>query len=195
MFFLLIQSLLTVGRLTKCWIAAFLTRRELTPYLLYHLFTSYQCTGEKLQRGVGKLPEFAVVFNCLNASNMKCRLASPWCSELKLLCVASPFQLAQLFWWSASPCTLPEVAEGTWALLARLQWGHTFPTHLSTVLCTETRKNPTSSSGDTRIKDGEESYFTIAVLVISSVQKKPWSAECLAVVAVLEGEFINELLV
>lgn len=50
-------------------------------------------------------------------------------------------------------------------------------------------------SGDTRIKDEEESYFTIAVLVISSVQRKPWSAECLAVIAVLEGEFINELLV
>lgn len=71
MFLLLIQSFLTVGRLTKCWIAAFPTRRELTPYLLYHLFTSYQCTGEKLQQGVGNLPEFAVVFNCLNASDMK----------------------------------------------------------------------------------------------------------------------------
>lgn len=27
--------------------------------------------GEKLQQGAGKLPEFAVVFNCLNASVMK----------------------------------------------------------------------------------------------------------------------------
>lgn len=71
MFLLLIQSLLTVGRLTKCWIAAFPTRTELTPYLLYHLFTSHQCTGEKLQQGVGNLPEFAVVFNCFNASDMK----------------------------------------------------------------------------------------------------------------------------
>lgn len=49
MFLLLIQSLLTGGRLTKFWIAAFPTRKELTLYLLYHLFTSYQCTGEKLQ--------------------------------------------------------------------------------------------------------------------------------------------------
>lgn len=71
MFLLLIQSLLTGGRLTKFWIAAFPTRKELTLYLLYHLFTSYQCTGEKLQYGVGKLPEFAVVFNCLNASDVK----------------------------------------------------------------------------------------------------------------------------
>lgn len=50
-------------------------------------------------------------------------------------------------------------------------------------------------SSDTRIKAGEESYFFMAVLVISSVQKKLWSAECLAVVAVLECEFINELVV
>lgn len=71
MFLLLIQSFLTVGRLTKCWRAAFPARRELTLYLLYHLFTSYQCTGEKLQQGVGNLPEFTVVFNCLNASDMK----------------------------------------------------------------------------------------------------------------------------
>lgn len=51
------------------------------------------------------------------------------------------------------------------------------------------------ANSGTRIKAGKESYFAIAVSVISPVQTKLWPAGCLAVVAVLECQFINELLV
>lgn len=105
MFLLLIQSLLTVGKLTKCWMAAFPIRKELTPCLLCHLFTSHQCTGEELHWGVGKLPGLAVVFNCLNASNVKsmCWQASGF-QSCNYCSVDSPFQLAQLFWLACFPC-------------------------------------------------------------------------------------------
>ena len=57
----------------------------------------------------------------------------------------------------------------------------------------ESHLQPANSG--TRVKAGEESEFDIAVFVISPVKTKLWSAGCLAVVAVLECQFINELLV
>lgn len=91
-------------------------------------------------------------------------MASLLCSELKLLCVASPFQLVKLCQVGPSPCTLPLVAKENRPLLARLQPGRHFP-HLSfnCSLHREEQKahlNPANSG--IKIKAGEECYFAIA---------------------------------
>jgi len=157
MFSLPIQSLLPVGRLTQCWTAAFPTRSELTPYLLCHLFTSYQRTGEKLQRGVGKLPEFAVVFNCLDASDVKSTYwqasgarSSDACSISCAMSTTSPVG-----------CFSLSTAGDDGGDLAPPSQEDTFLTCLLTVLCTGRRKKshlkPTNSGA--RIKSGRGKLF------------------------------------
>lgn len=91
-------------------------------------------------------------------------MASLLCSELKLLCVASPFQLVKLCQVGPSPCTLPLVAKENRPLLARLQPGRHFP-HVSfnCSLHREEQKahlNPANSG--IKIKAREECYFAIA---------------------------------
>lgn len=145
MFLLLIQSLLTVGRLTKCWIAAFPIRRELTLCLLYHLFTSYQCTGEELQ---WEWENFQGSQLCLTAW-----MPATWSQRIGKPLVFGAKTTSCRFSFSASTAFLARVlfpatvAEETWSFLARLQWDK-FPTCLLTVLWQESawgrEKKPTT---------------------------------------------------
>lgn len=189
MFLLLIQSLLTVGRLTKCWIAAFPIRRELTPCLLYHLFTSYQCTGEELQ---WEWENFQGSQLCLTAwmpATWTQRIGKPLISGAKTTACRFSFSASTAF---LARVLLPAAAvEGNWSFLARQQWDN-FPTCLLTVLWQESasgreKKPHNPANCGIRIKAGEKSCFAVTVLAISPIKTKLLSAWHIAVVAMLES--------